>query len=104
MFKFVKSMAWFIKKNWYRYVLVLFFGILLTFINLIPATLTGRLADGIEQGILSADFLIFNIFIPFLITIGAIYAVATTKRLCQNRLTTTLYYALQVRYMENILV
>lgn len=104
MFKFVKSMAWFIKKNWYRYVLVLFFGILLTFINLIPATLTGRLADGIEQRILSADFLIFNIFIPFLITIGAIYAVATTKRLCQNRLTTTLYYALQVRYMENILV
>ncbi len=104
MIKFVKSMAWFIKKNWYRYVFVLFFGILLTFINLIPATLTGQLADGIEKGILSADFLIFHILIPFLITILAIYIVATTKRFCQNRLTTTLYYALQVRYMENILV
>lgn len=104
MFKFVKSMSWFIKKNWYRYILVLFFGIALTFINLIPATLTGRLADGIERDILSVDFLIYSILIPFLITIFAIYLVATTKRLCQNRLTTTLYYALQVRYMENILM
>lgn len=104
MFKFIKSMSWFIKKNWYRYILVLFFGIALTFINLIPATLTGRLADGIEREILSVDFLIYSILIPFLITIFAIYAVATTKRLCQNRLTTTLYYALQVRYMENILM
>lgn len=104
MFKFIKSMSWFIKKNWYRYIFVLFFGMLLTIINLIPATLTGKLAEGIEKDILTMDYLIYTIFIPFLITIFAIYLVATTKRFCQNRLTTTLYYALQVRYMENILV
>ncbi len=104
MFKFIKSMAWFIKKNWYRYIFVLFFGLLLTFINLIPAMLTGKLADSIEKNSLSMDFLIYSFFIPFLITIFALYIVATTKRFCQNRLTTTLYYALQVRYMENILV
>ena len=33
MFKFIKSMSWFIKKNWYRYILVVFFGLLLTLLN-----------------------------------------------------------------------
>ena len=42
--------------------------------------------------------------IPYLITVLGIYIVASSKRVAQNRLTTTLYYALQVRYMENILV
>ncbi len=104
MFKFVKSMGWFIKKNWYRYILVLVLGITLTLINLIPATLTGRLASGIENNELSKNFLIYTIMIPYLITVLGIYIVASSKRVAQNRLTTTLYYALQVRYMENILV
>lgn len=103
MFKFIKSMSWFIKKNWYRYIFVLFFGILLTVINLIPATITGNLASAIENNSITVSFLIYSILIPFVCTIIGLYVVATSKRFCQNRLTTTLYYALQVRYMENIL-
>ena len=103
MFKFIKSMGWFIKKNWYRYIFVIFFGLLLTVINLIPASLTGKLGQAIEDNNLSAEFLINSILIPFIITMFGIYIVSTFKRLSQNRLTTTLYYALQVRYMENIL-
>ena len=104
MFKFIKSMMWFIKKNWYRYVFVLFFGIILAFINLIPATIIGNLSSQIENNTLTKEYIFKQFLIPFLLVTLGIYFIATSKRFCQNRLTTTLYYALQVRYMENILV
>lgn len=104
MFKFIKSMSWFIKKNWYRYIYVVFFGLILTVLNLLPAKIIANLTSGIENNTLTQSYLIYNVLIPFVLTIIAIYVVATTKRFCQNRLTTTLYYALHKRYMESILV
>ncbi|MGM9969901.1 MAG: ABC transporter ATP-binding protein [Anaeroplasma sp.] len=103
MIKFIKSMMWFVKKNWYRYVLVVFFGSLLSLLNLLPATIIARLTSGIEHDSLTTNYIVYKVFIPFVITMIAIYLVATTKRLCQNRLTTTLYYALHSKYMERIL-
>lgn len=103
MFKFIKSMSWFIKKNWYRYILVVFFGLLLGLVNLLPATIIARLTYGIENNLINRDYLIYQVLLPFSGTIILLYLVATTKRLCQNRLTTTLYYALHSRYMERIL-
>lgn len=103
MFKFIKSMMWFVKKNWYRYLLVLFFGLLHIIFNLMPATIISDLTAGIEEGIVTKDFLIYDILIPFVLIVVGFYIVATFKRLCQNRLTTTLYFALHSRYMEQIL-
>ena len=60
MFKFFKSMTWFIKKNWYRYVLVFFFGILGTALNLLPTFIVGRLTDRITVGTVTFDFLIYE--------------------------------------------
>ena len=103
MFRFIKSMMWFIKKNWYRYVLVLFFGLIITVLNLLPTQIVGNLTDAIEAGSLTNDFLIKNILIPFLLVMFLLYGVNLIKKTCMNRLTTTLYYALQNRYMDSIL-
>ncbi len=103
MWNFIKSMSWFIKKNWYRYVLVVFFGLILTGLNLLPATIIANLTKGIEEKTLTHEYLINSVFIPFVVVMLLLYIVATTKRLCQNRLTTTLYYALHNRYMESIM-
>ncbi len=103
MWNFIKSMSWFIKKNWYRYVLVVFFGLILTGLNLLPATIIANLTKGIEEKTLTYEYLINSVFIPFVVVMLLLYVVATTKRLCQNRLTTTLYYALHNRYMESIM-
>ena len=65
MFKFIKSMSWFIKKNWYRYILVVFFGLLLTLLNLLPAKIIANLTNGIENNNLTNDYLIYNVLIPF---------------------------------------
>ena len=37
MINFIKSLSWFIKKNWYRYVSIVIVGLVLTVINLFPA-------------------------------------------------------------------
>lgn len=103
MFRFIKSMMWFIKKNWYRYVLVLFFGLIITVLNLLPTQIVGNLTDAIENETLTNAFLIRNILIPFLLVMFLLYGVNLIKRTCMNRLTTTLYYALQNRYMDSIL-
>ncbi|MBQ9520789.1 MAG: ABC transporter ATP-binding protein [Acholeplasmatales bacterium] len=103
MFKFFKSMTWFIKKNWYRYVLVFFFGILGTALNLLPTFIVGRLTDRITLGTVTFDFLIYETLIPFLIVCFAIYGNALLRRTCMNFLTTKAYYALHRRYIDSIM-
>lgn len=44
-----------------------------------------------------------KVVVPYLVTIALLYGITTTKKVLQNRLKVKLYYALQVRYMENIL-
>lgn len=103
MFKFIKSLWWFISKNWYRYVLIVLVGLFLTVLNLVPGYLVGVLTAGLKETI-TLDFLLYKVVLPYLITIIALYVITTTKKVLQNRLKVHLYYALQVRYMENILI
>ena len=105
MFKFIKSLWWFISKNWYRYVLIVIVGLTLTVLNLIPASLVKNLTEAIDSGnVITVQFLLGKVVFPYLMIIGVLYVVNTTKRVMQNRLKVKLYYALQVRYMENILI
>ncbi|MBR6072666.1 MAG: ABC transporter ATP-binding protein [Acholeplasmatales bacterium] len=103
MFKFIKSMGWFIKKNWWRYLLVIFFGLILAFLNVFPIRLIGNLTKAIEEGNVTREYLIYDIMIPYICIVLGIYIDSVIKRTCQNRLTTTLYYALHDRYMKSIL-
>ena len=103
MFKFIRSMGWFIKKNWWRYVLVIIFGLILAFLNVLPIRIIGSLTKIIEEGEVTKDYLIYDIMIPYLCVVFGIYIDSIIKRTCQNRLTTTLYYALHDRYMNSIL-
>ena len=103
MFKFIKSMSWFNKKNWWRYVLVIIFGLILSFLNVLPIRIIGNLTKEIENGTVTRDYLIYQVMIPYLLIVFGIYLDSIIRRTCQNRLTTTLYYALHDRYMKSIL-
>lgn len=106
MFKFIKSLWWFISKNWYRYISIILVGLLFPLLDLIPARIVKTLIDAVqdENRTVTMAFLFTRILVPYILTMLAIYLVSTTKRVLQNRLKIKLYYALQVRYMENILV
>ncbi len=104
MFKFLKSMMWYIKPNWWRYVIVVILCILNGLVNLLPATIIAILTSSIESDTLTEEILIYRVFLPFLGSIILIYLCATFMRLSQNRLTTSLYYALHKKYMESIMI
>lgn len=105
MFKFIKSLWWFISKHWYHYFSIVLVGLVLPVLNLVPAGIVKILIDAVEkENQITIPFLIYWVILPYLGTMLAIYVVATTKRVLQNRLKIKLYYALQVRYMENILI
>ena len=104
MFAFIKSMMWFIKKNWYFYLAIVIVGISISLANLLPGTITASFTEALTNNTLTRDFIIYNILLDYLLIMILIYVVSTTKRVLQNRLKVRLYYALQVRYMENILV
>ena len=106
MFKFIKSLWWFISKNWYRYISIILVGLLFPLLDLFPARIVKTLIDAVqdENRTVTMAFLFTRILLPYILTMLAIYLVSTTKRVLQNRLKIKLYYALQVRYMENILV
>lgn len=104
MIKFIKSLWWFIKDNWFKYMRIILVGLVLTVLNLVPAYIVRLLTEAVDNETLTLDFLFSKILIPYIITMFLIYFVTTTKRVFQNRLKVKLYYALQVRYVENILV
>ncbi len=106
MFKFIKSLWWFISKNWYRYISIILVGLLFPLLDLFPARIVKTLIDAVqdENRTVTMAFLFTRILLPYILTMLAIYLVSTTKRVLQNRLKIKLYYAIQVRYMENILV
>ncbi len=109
MIKFVKSLWWFISKHWYHYLIIVIVGLSLTVLNLFPAEFVKRLTEVIDPASeseisLTIEFLLYQVIVPYLVIILLLYVVTTTKKILQNRLKVKLYYALQVRYMENILV
>ena len=81
-----------------------YFGVLNGLVNLLPATIIARLTTAIESNTLTEHTLIYEVFLPFLGSVTLIYLCATFMRLSQNRLTTSLYYALHKRYMESIMI
>lgn len=59
MFKFIKSLWWFISKNWYHYIAILIVGLLLPILNLAPAAIVKLLIDAVgkEDNITMAFFI-----------------------------------------------
>lgn len=104
MLKFIKSLWWFISKNWYHYVSIVLVGLLLTVLNLVPAALVKVLTSALDENTINIRLLLLQVVLPYLITIVLLYFITTTKRVLQNRLKIKLYYALQVRYVEKILL
>lgn len=104
MFSFIKKMWWFISKHKAFYIIILVLGLIQALTLLIPADIVGDFTDKIDNNTLTKDYLIYNIVLKSFFTCILIYLINTIRRCFQVKLRMTLFYALQVRYMENILV
>jgi len=104
VFSFIKKMWWFISKHKALYIIILVLGFIQALTLLIPADIVGDFTDKIDNNTLTKDYLIYNIVLKSFFTCILIYLINTIRRCFQVKLRVTLFYALQVRYMENILV
>lgn len=104
MFSFIKKMWWFISKHKALYIIILVLGLIQALTLLIPADIVGDFTDKIDNKTLTKDYLIYNIVLKSFFTAILIYLINTIRRAFQVKLRMILFYALQVRYMENILV
>ena len=104
MINFIKEMWWFVKKNLYFYIPILLLGIVQALICLVPAYILGDFTAKVSEGTLTKSYMIWRIGVLSVATAIAIYDVTTTKRVVQTRLKVKLFYALQVRYMQNIII
>lgn len=103
MLGFIKKMWWFISKNKRYYIAIFLVGVILALTLLIPADIIGDFTDKINKNTLTKEYLLYNIALKAFLSAILIYLVTTTRRFIQVRLRVRLFYALQVRYMENIL-
>lgn len=107
MFSFIKNMSWFINKNKRYYFAIFIIGVILAITLLLPANIVADFVRVIEEGSLKGNglktYIINDIFLKAIASALLIYIVTTTRRFIQVRLRVRLFYALQVRYMENIL-
>lgn len=104
MFNFIKEMWWFVKKNLYFYIPIFFLGVIQALICLVPAYIIGDFTAQVTAHTLTRQYMIWKIGVLSVTTAIGIYLITTTKRVIQNRLKVKLFYALQVRYMENIII
>lgn len=104
MFNFIKEMWWFVKKNLYFYIPIFFLGVIQALICLVPAYIIGDFTAQVTAQTLTRQYMIWKIGVLSVATAIGIYLITTTKRVIQNRLKVKLFYALQVRYMENIII
>ena len=61
MFKFIKSLWWFIKDNWFKYMRIILVGLVLTVLNLVPAYIVRLLTEAVDNETLTLDFLFSKI-------------------------------------------
>lgn len=104
MFNFIKEMWWFVKKNLYFYIPIFFLGVIQALICLVPAYIIGDFTAQVTAHTLTRQYMIWKIGVLSVAMAIGIYLITTTKRVIQNRLKVKLFYALQVRYMENIII
>ena len=104
MINFVKEMWWFVKKNLHYYIPIFFLGIIQALICLVPAYIIGDFTTHVTNHTLTRQYMIWKIGALSIGMAIGIYLITTTKRVVQNRLKVKLFYALQVRYMENIII
>ena len=49
MIKFIKSLWWFIKDNWFKYMRIILVGLVLTVLNLVPAYIVRLLTEAVDN-------------------------------------------------------
>ena len=98
-----KSISWYLKKYWWKYVLVIALSIGIIYCDILKPEIIGNAVDLIGLGKITDDSLIY-----LLITLIAIvlikFVITIFRQICLGNLFHQLFYQIKIRFMKNILL
>lgn len=101
MFRVLRELNWFIKKEWWKYLVVLVSTIGSTYIITLPPRYIGSLIDQIVKNTLTREYVI-HVFVVMLIVALAIYVVAVIHHYMLGYLFHKLFYYIKIRFLDNV--
>lgn len=101
MFRVFRDLKWFVKTQWYKYVIVLIGSLLLTYVVTLPPKLIGEFLDKIVYETLVRE----DVIKIFWIMIGVafiIYFLALINRYILGNLFHRLFYYIKIKFLQNV--
>ncbi|MCK9536579.1 MAG: ABC transporter ATP-binding protein/permease [Bacilli bacterium] len=101
MSRIFKELGWFFRKEWYKFLLVLIFTLILTYAVTLPPNYIGNIIDRIVQKDLTKQTAV-KLCISMAAASIIIYVTGLIKERCAGKLYHELYYQLKKRFIINI--
>ncbi len=101
MFKIFRDLNWFIKRHWFKYLLIILLTILFTYSVTLPAQYLGDVIDKIDRKTIDRDYVIY-IFIVMAVVGVVIYLSGALKRYYTGSLTHKLFYNLRYNFLTTL--
>lgn len=101
MFRVLRELKWFIKKEWWRYFIVLVSTLGATFIITLPPRYIGAMIDRVVMNTLTREYVIFT-FVVMLLVALAIYLVNVIHHYTLGNLFHKLFYYIKVMFLDNV--
>jgi ATP-binding cassette subfamily B protein len=98
-----KSIKWFLKKSWYKYVICIILTIVSVLLDVVKPKLVGQVIDLI--GLSEITFANFKMLMIIIVVVfAARFIVSIFKRIVSGHLFHSIYYELKIRFMNKVLI
>lgn len=98
-----KAINWYIKKYWYKYLIVIVLSVFIIYCDIVKPELIGKATDEIGLGKITIDSL-FSILIALISVVLIKFIITIAKQICLGNLFHKLFYQIKMRFMKNILL
>lgn len=98
-----KSVSWYIKKYWWKYLLVMFLSLTIIYCDILKPEIIGEAVDLIGLGQITDDRLIL-LLILFAIIVIVKFVFSILKSICLGNLFHKLFYQIKIKFMKRILI
>ena len=100
--KRIKSIGWYIKKYWWKYLLTIILSILIIYCDIKKPEIIGEAVDIIGLGQITTSVLI-SLLVSLVLIVMLKYVVSIVKAICLGNLFHKLFYHIKMLFMKNIL-
>ena len=98
-----KSVGWYIKKYWWKYIIVMALSVAMIYCNILNPKIIGEAVDLIGLGQITSKTLTILIIMLIVIFVSK-YLINIIRGICLGNLFHRLFYQIKMKFMKNILI